>query len=41
MYTPVNPNFTISKWGVRGYTLHGHVDMMIQPLTDQNCSCFL
>ena len=28
MYTPVNPNFTISKWGVRGYTLHGHVSMM-------------
>ena len=23
MYTPVNPSFTIQKWGVRGYSLHG------------------
>ena len=28
MYTPVNPKFTIYKWGVRGYTLHGHVSIM-------------
>ena len=28
MYTPVNPNLTISKWGVRGYTIHGPVIMM-------------
>ena len=21
MYTPVNPNLTILKWGIRGYTL--------------------
>ena len=28
MYTPVNPNFIISKWVVRGSTLHGHVSMM-------------
>ena len=25
MYTPVHPRFTLLKWGVRGYTLHGHV----------------
>ena len=24
-YTLVNPSFNISKWGLRGYTLHGHV----------------
>ena len=24
MYTPVNPNFAIKRWGLRGYTLHGH-----------------
>ena len=29
MYTPVNPSFTIQKWGVKGYTLHGHVSMMV------------
>ena len=28
MYTPVNPNFTIQKWDVRGSTLHGHFCMM-------------
>ena len=28
MYTPVNPSFTIYKWGVTGCTLHGHVSMM-------------
>ena len=28
MYTPVNPNFTIQTWGVRGSTLHGHVSLM-------------
>ena len=28
MYTPINPCFTISKWGVRGNTLYGHVSMM-------------
>ena len=28
MNTPVNPIFSILKWGVRGYTLHGHVSMM-------------
>ena len=25
MYTPVHPSFTIQKWGVRGYSLHGLV----------------
>ena len=24
-YTPAYPSFTIQKWGMRGYTLHGHV----------------
>ena len=28
MHTPVNPSFTIEKWGVRGSSLHGHVIMM-------------
>ena len=28
MYTPVNPNFTIYKWVVRGSTIHGHISMM-------------
>ena len=25
MYTPVNPSFTIYKWGVRGSLLHGNM----------------
>ena len=28
MYTPVHPSFTIQKWGVRGYSLHGLVFVM-------------
>ena len=28
MYTPAYPNFSILKWGLRGYTLHGHVFLM-------------
>ena len=28
MYTPVHPRLTILKWGVRGYTSHGHVILM-------------
>ena len=28
MYTPVNPSFTIYKWGVRGCSLHGRVFVM-------------
>ena len=29
MYTPVHPSFTIQKWGIRGYSIHGLVFMMI------------
>ena len=29
MNIPVNPSFTIKKWGVRGYTLHRLVIMMM------------
>ena len=32
MYTPVNPNFAIYKWGVMGPTFHGHVIMMLTVL---------
>ena len=28
MYTPVHPSFTIQKWGVRGYSIHGLVFVM-------------
>ena len=28
LYTPVNPSFTILKWGLRGCSLHGHVFVM-------------
>ena len=28
MWTPVNPSFTIQKWGARGYKSHGHVILM-------------
>ena len=28
MYTPVNPSFTISKWGLRGSKLYRHVFVM-------------
>ena len=34
-YTPANPSFTISKWGSRGYTLHGHVFLMRDFLSGQ------
>ena len=27
-YTPAYPSFTIQKWGIRGYTLYGHVFLM-------------
>ena len=37
MYTPVNPSFTIEKWGLRGSTLYRHVFVMwaliVRPLT--------
>ena len=29
MYTPVNPSFTIQKWGLRGSKLYRHVFVMI------------
>ena len=29
MYTPVNPSYTIQKWDVKGYKLHGCVTMML------------
>ena len=29
MYTPVHPSFTIQKWGLRGYSLHGLVFVMV------------
>ena len=25
---PVNPSFTVSKWGISGCTFHGHVFLM-------------
>ena len=28
MYTPVHPRFTIQKWGLMGYSLHGLVFVM-------------
>ena len=27
-YTPANPSFSILKWGLRGYTFHGHIFLM-------------
>ena len=27
-YTLANPSFAIEKWGLRGYTFHGHVFLM-------------
>ena len=33
-YTPAYPSFTISKWGLRGYSLHGHVFLMSRMLID-------
>ena len=31
MYTPVNPSFTIEKWGLRGSKLYRHVFVMKSP----------
>ena len=28
--TPAYPSFTVLKWGLRGYTLHGHVFLMLE-----------
>ena len=30
MYTPVNPSFTKYLWGVMGYSLYGHVSMVLK-----------
>ena len=30
MNTPVNPSFTIQKWGVRRCSFHAHVSMMVR-----------
>ena len=42
MNTPVNPSFTILKWGVRESTLHGHVSLMtrttVHAITLQRCT---
>ena len=29
-YTPANSSFTIQKWGLQGYSLHGHVFLIIK-----------
>ena len=31
MYIPVNPSFTIRKWGVRGYLSNGRVILVAIP----------
>ena len=31
MYTPLNPSFTIQKWGLRGSKLYRHVFVMLCP----------
>ena len=39
MYTRVNPTFSITKWGERGCSLHGHVILMNPPkLIFNTCS---
>ena len=35
MYAPVQPSFTILKWGVRGYKSHGHVILMVKVSNNQ------
>ena len=37
MYTPVNPSFTIEKWGARGYKSHGHVIQMVVVSVNTQC----
>ena len=36
MYTPVNPSFTVYKWGLRGSTFYEHVFVMVFPLKKDN-----
>ena len=33
MYTPVNPSFTILKWGLKGYKLYRYVFVMFLSLS--------
>ena len=35
-YTPANPSFSIYKWGLRGYTFHGHVFLMEQQVITES-----
>ena len=37
MYTHANPRFTIKKWGVMGYSLHGLVSMISDVLCGFGC----
>ena len=39
-YTPAYPSFAIEKWGSRGYTLHGHVFLMIVKLVSVKLDIF-
>ena len=32
-YTPAYPSFAILKWGSRGFTLHGHVIVIVPKFT--------
>ena len=43
MYTPVNPKFTINKWGARVYKSHGRVILMYSSLSHNGCisACIL
>ena len=35
-YTPAYPNFAVQKWGLRGYTFHGHVFLMKECIQNVN-----
>ena len=37
MYTPVNPGFTLKKWGLRGSTLYRHVFVMCHKRRMRTC----
>ena len=39
MFTPVNPSFTIKKWGSRGSTLYRHV--LVMQRTSSSASCHI
>ena len=36
MHTPAYPSFAVQKWGLRGYTFHGHV--FLRPSDAPRCS---